>query len=156
MIIMDWIKTWGAHNRACSGYDVLSCDTSWNLFLVLSVISPTILYLPCIVIGTRKRLYSERKWVITIVTSRSSWPRGLRRRSAVARLLGLRVRIPPVAWMYFSCEYCCCTGRGFCVRPRGCVCVCVCVLLSVIKHNSNPLHPKWVGRRVQTEENLCH
>ena len=31
---------------------------------------------------------------------RSQWPRGLRRRSAAARLLGLRVRIPPVAWMF--------------------------------------------------------
>jgi hypothetical protein len=31
--------------------------------------------------------------------SRSQWPRCLRRRSATARLLGLRVRIPPVAWM---------------------------------------------------------
>ena len=31
---------------------------------------------------------------------RSQWPRGLRRRSAAARLLGLWVRIPPVAWMF--------------------------------------------------------
>jgi hypothetical protein len=31
--------------------------------------------------------------------SRSQWPRGLRRWSAAARLLGLLVRIPPGAWM---------------------------------------------------------
>jgi hypothetical protein len=30
----------------------------------------------------------------------SRWPRGLRRGSAAARLLGLRVRIPPRAWMF--------------------------------------------------------
>jgi hypothetical protein len=33
------------------------------------------------------------------IQSRSQWPRGLMRGSAAARLLGLRVRIPPVAWM---------------------------------------------------------
>jgi hypothetical protein len=33
----------------------------------------------------------------------SRWPPGLRRSSAAARLLWLRVRIPPVKWMYFSC-----------------------------------------------------
>ena len=32
--------------------------------------------------------------------SRSQWPRGLRHRSAAARLLRLWVRIPPGAWMY--------------------------------------------------------
>jgi len=30
------------------------------------------------------------------------WPRGLTRGSAAARLLGPRVRIPPVAWMSVS------------------------------------------------------
>ena len=33
------------------------------------------------------------------IQCRSQWPSGLRRRSAAARLLGLRVRIPPGAWM---------------------------------------------------------
>jgi hypothetical protein len=37
---------------------------------------------------------------------RSRWPRGLRRGSAAARLLGLRVRIPPGAWITVSCECC--------------------------------------------------
>jgi len=37
---------------------------------------------------------------------RSQWPRCLRLGSAAARLLGLRVRIPPWAWMPVSCEYC--------------------------------------------------
>jgi hypothetical protein len=32
-----------------------------------------------------------------------------------ARLLGLRVRIPPGAWMSVSCEFCVLSGRGLCV-----------------------------------------
>jgi hypothetical protein len=47
--------------------------------------------------------------------SRSQWSRGLRRRSAAARLLGLRVRIPPEAWMSVCCECCVWSGRGLCV-----------------------------------------
>jgi len=38
----------------------------------------------------------------------SQWPRGQRRGSAVARLLGLWVRIPPGAWMFVCCECCVC------------------------------------------------
>jgi hypothetical protein len=34
------------------------------------------------------------------------WPRGLSREFAAARLLGLRGRIPPRAWMSVSCECC--------------------------------------------------
>jgi len=45
---------------------------------------------------------------------RSQWPRGLRRVSAAARLLGLWVQIPPGAWMLFFCECCVLSGRGFC------------------------------------------
>ena len=38
---------------------------------------------------------------------RSQWPRGLRRRSAAARLLRLWVRIPPGAWMFVVSVVCC-------------------------------------------------
>ena len=48
-------------------------------------------------------------------TGRSQWPRGLRRRSAAARLLRWWVRIPPGAWMSVCCECCVLSGRGFCV-----------------------------------------
>ena len=37
---------------------------------------------------------------------RSQWPSGLRRGSAATHLLGLRVRIPPRAWMFVCCECC--------------------------------------------------
>ena len=49
------------------------------------------------------------------LSSRSQWPRGLR--SATTRLLVLRVRIPPGAWMCVCCECCVLSGRGLCDRP---------------------------------------
>ena len=64
---------------------------------------------------------------------RSQWPRGLRRRSTVARLLRSWVRIPPGAWMFVCCEYCVLSRRGLCdeliTRPEEsyrlwCVVVC--------------------------------
>jgi hypothetical protein len=64
---------------------------------------------------------------------RSQWPRGLRRGSAAARLLGLWVRILRRAWIFFCCEYCVLSGRGPCdeliTRPEEsywlwCVVVC--------------------------------
>ena len=45
---------------------------------------------------------------------RSQWSRGLRRRSAAARLLRSWVRIPPVAWMFVCCECCVLSGRSLC------------------------------------------
>jgi len=64
---------------------------------------------------------------------RSQWPRGLRRRSTVTRLLRVWVRIPPGAWMSVCCECCVLSGRGLCdvriTRPEvsyrvWCVVVC--------------------------------
>ena len=43
---------------------------------------------------------------VLIYSSRSQWPRGLRRRSAAACLLRLWVRIPPGAWMSVCCGCC--------------------------------------------------
>ena len=54
-------------------------------------------------------------WKIYI--SRSWWPRGLRRGSAAARLLGLWVQIPPGAWTPVSCGCCVLSGRGLCDVP---------------------------------------
>ena len=45
---------------------------------------------------------------------RSQWPRGLRGRSAAARLLRSWVRIPPRAWMFVLCDCCVLLGRGLC------------------------------------------
>ena len=62
-------------------------------------------------------------------------PRGLKRGSAAARFLGLRIRIPPVAWMSVCSDRCVLSGRGLCdvliKRPEEsyrvvCVCMFVC------------------------------
>ena len=52
--------------------------------------------------------------LITAGEGRSQWPRGLRRRSAAARLLRLWVRISQGAWMFVCCECCVLSGRGLC------------------------------------------
>ena len=50
------------------------------------------------------------------------WPRGLRRTSAAASLLGLRVRIPPWTWIVVCCQLeFCATGRSLFKRsPSEC------------------------------------
>jgi hypothetical protein len=50
------------------------------------------------------------------VFRRFQWSRGLTCASAAARLLGLRVPVPPRAWMFVSCE--CCVLLGGC--PNEC------------------------------------
>jgi len=68
--------------------------------------------------------------MITCIWCRSQWSRGLRRRSAAARLLRSWVRIPPGQWMFVCCVL---SGRGLCdeliTRPEEfyrlwCVVVC--------------------------------
>jgi hypothetical protein len=51
------------------------------------------------------------------INGRSQWPHSLRRASSGARLLGLRVRIPPGAWMSVSNE--CCELSGTEVSAAG-------------------------------------
>ena len=73
---------------------------------------------------SRKQKYCVGEWKFTDFSTRilwpiqiecwSQWPRGLRRRSAAARLLGLWVRIRPGAWMSVSCDCCVLSGRGLC------------------------------------------
>ena len=54
-------------------------------------------------------------------TRLSQWPRAvLRRGCAAARLLGLRVRIPPYSWISVSCMFCALQGRGLCIGLITC------------------------------------
>ena len=96
-------------------------------------------------------------------------PRGLRLKSAAARLLGLRFRIPLGAWMSVSFECGVSSGTGLCEGPIPrpeesyrvyiCVCVWMCVRLCVracvwhwiIRCNNKPLPLQWGGRRSQTK-----
>jgi hypothetical protein len=50
--------------------------------------------------------------LFTFHVSRFQWPRGINRGFAVARLLGLWVRIPPKAWMFVACECCVLSDKG--------------------------------------------
>jgi hypothetical protein len=79
--------------------------------------------------------------------SRFRWPRDLRRGSVETRLLGLRVCIPPTAWMFVPCE-CCVFSEILCDGPklRPVDSYRLCVSLSVIKCNNNPLHVQRLGR----------
>jgi len=50
-------------------------------------------------------LFRLRYFVVCKTTKdRSQWPRGPRRGSAAARLLGFQVRISPGSWMFVPCE----------------------------------------------------
>ena len=58
---------------------------------------------------------TDTTFVLPLATCcRSHWPRGLRRRSAAARLLRSWVRIPPGAWIFVCCECRVLSGRGLC------------------------------------------
>jgi hypothetical protein len=58
------------------------------------------------------RLFTLFKTSVTMYCCRSVWPRGIRRGSEVVRLLELRARILPGAWMSVCCECCVLSGRG--------------------------------------------
>ena len=98
---------------------------------------------------------SNRKhFKLRVIQFRRSWfPRGLRCRPVAAGLLGLRLRIPPRARIFFSCECFVLYRYRFLRRaylsfreviPNVCVCVCVCVHVSD-QVESNPLRLQWVG-----------
>ena len=63
------------------------------------------------------KMYHVKFYIETHAISQSQWPRGLRRRSAAARLLRSWVRIPLEAWMFVCCECCMLSGRGLCDGP---------------------------------------
>jgi len=102
-------------------------------------------------INERKSSVTSRirfEWEQIPVAARS------KRGSSTTRLLGLRVRNPPGAWICLSWMLCFvrCPYNGPIPRPQKsylvCVCVCVCVCVwSVIRCNNNPLHLQSVGRK---------
>jgi len=68
-----------------------------------------------------------------LITRRSQWPCCLRGGSVAARLLWLRVRISPEAWVSVSCECCVLSGRGLCAglipRPEESYRVCLRIIV---------------------------
>ena len=67
-------------------------------------------------------LFRLRYFVACKTTNgRSQWPRGPRRGSAAARLLGFQVRIPQGSWMFVPCECYVLSGSlcdGLITRPE--------------------------------------
>jgi len=80
-----YLSTWRNHSASCT-------PTNTSLQMIISGFSS------CVILLVR----------------RSQWSRGLRRRSAAARLLRLWVRIPPGAWIFVCCECSVFSGRGLC------------------------------------------
>jgi hypothetical protein len=62
-------------------------------------------------------VFSVRYFSNYSIYSRSQWPIGLKPGSAATRLLALRVRISPVAWISVCFECCMLSGSGLCVWP---------------------------------------
>ena len=55
---------------------------------------------------------AQRFGVQRIAELAQIWKLEIRRRCAAIRLLGLRGRIPPRAWMCVYCKYCVLLGKG--------------------------------------------
>jgi hypothetical protein len=92
-----------------------------------------------------QRRFEKQHYIVrTVFERRSQWPRGLRRRSSAARLLGLWIRIPPGVWMSVCCDCCIFSGRDLCdgliTRVEEFYRVCLCV---------------W-SRNIVNEEALAH
>jgi len=89
-------------SSSTSGYEQLLSkgDTSRNSLVFCSI------YLV---------LTPVNNYLVILHVNRSQWPPGLRRVSAAALLLGQRVRTPPGAWMFVSCDCCVLSGRGLCI-----------------------------------------
>ena len=120
-----------ARKVPCPGWDIQKRKLEFLLAFTLLVCDDK-RNLSTYVYITFQSLYIFRYVIFS--QCRSHWPRGLRRRSAAARLLRLWVRIPPGSWMFFCCECCVLSGRGLCdwliTRPEEsyrlwCVAVCV-------------------------------
>jgi hypothetical protein len=79
-----------------------------------SKVNSTLSMLLCIMKGVGKeRIHTSVRNVADYMKrSRSQWPRGLRRSSVAARLLGLWVRIPSREWMFVCCVCLVLSGRG--------------------------------------------
>ena len=84
------------------------------------------------------------KTKLYVLACRSQWPRGLRRGSAVARLLRLGVRISPGAWMHVTSECCTLSNRRadhlFRGIPRSVACLSV-----IVEPDRVALGPLWLS-----------
>ena len=85
----------------------------YSTFLSL-ILNNTVLFKPWILTKKDMMFKSQLIWTHYNYCSRSQRSRGLRRRSAAARLLRLWVQIPPGEWTSVCCDCCVLSGRGLC------------------------------------------
>ena len=117
---MDWFHL--AQDSGSCEHGTKLLRVPWNArnFLTSSITSNFLRKTPLCAVNLPHKIsyvlcpvYSNFYWGKWKV-SRSQWPRGLRRRSAAARLLRSWVRIPPGAWMFVCGECCVLSGTGLC------------------------------------------
>ena len=96
----------------CAQTSVLLALYRSDRILLIPTICPVYLSgCACAAFDPRDRILNNTKTVNRSTDRQTRYPRVPRRGSAAARLVGLRVRIPPAAWMCFCCVL---SGRGFC------------------------------------------
>jgi hypothetical protein len=83
----------------------------WSKVILQMLLVPLILFDFNLIPSNRS---TECFFVPMLLAGRSQWPRGLRSKSAAARLLRSWVRIPTGAWMFVCCKCCVLSGRGLC------------------------------------------
>ena len=123
-----WVWSWILDNEEALAHWGLLCHGKIELYMLSTNITSGIYMRLHEIILSKQRMRSSLitnfdvlnflKLFYTLILdySQSQWPRGLRRRSAAARLLRSWVRIPPRAWMFVCCECCVFSGRGLCDR----------------------------------------
>ena len=121
----------------------------WYVKIVCCSVRPYVMKLFHNLLTTEEHPYIHRNSQPDPSNNRHCWPRGLRRRSAAACWLGLRVPIRPETWMLSVVSVVCflieVSASGwslFLGRPAKHVCVSV----SVIRCNNNPVYLQWISR----------
>jgi hypothetical protein len=141
--------------RSCSRY-VWWTFKAGHTALELAFFSriPVLLYLSTTVVSIGGIYFSRS----TLKWCRSQWPRGLRRRSAAARLLRSWVRIPRGAWIFVCCKCRVLSGRGLCdeliTRPEESYRLWCVVVCDVEPQEWGGHDPRWVAAPKQTNKTL--
>jgi hypothetical protein len=116
--------------NSCEALNYVLCTVTTNVLARLQI--PSHIVRPVVQHGFYViNKCCQRLFFRMFTLCRSQWPRGLRRGSAAARLLGLRVRIPSKSWLSLSYECCVSSGGNQCkgpiISPEESCRVCVCV-----------------------------
>jgi hypothetical protein len=153
------------HHQAAAMKNMNITATKWPILVpagknVTSYEENPFWHFPPVTAWLHCELLSLEQLMFWRLVRRSRQPCCLRRRSAVASLLGCQVLIPPGAWMSVPSECCVLSVRGLQwadpssrgVLPSARVCACVRACVSECDQTQQtPLHLQWIGRRSQTK-----